>query len=100
MESNLTTYQYYFHIIKFNYRFIDSLQHLNTSLDKLTQNLTHGGLTALNNLWDYVENEHGGSDVKFNLLTRKGVYPYSYITNVTKFEEGEIALQQYCNLNI
>ena len=69
-------------------RFIDSLQHLNASLDKLVTNLTHGGVAPLKHLREYIDEEHEGSEEKFNLLTRKGVYPYSYVTTASDFEDG------------
>ena len=70
------------------FRFIDSLQHLNTSLEKLVTNLTHGGVAQLKHLREYVEEEHEGSEEKFDLLTRKGIYPYSYVTEASDFEDG------------
>ena len=64
------------------------MQHLNTSLDKLVTNLTHGGTAPLKHLWDYIVEEHDASEEKFALLTRKGVYPYSSIINANSFNDG------------
>ena len=78
----------YISIVTEKFRFIDSLQHLNASLDKLVTNLTHGGVATLKHLREYIDEEHEGSEEKFNLLTRKGVYPYSYVTTASDFEDG------------
>ena len=68
------------------------MQHLSTSLGKLVQNLLHGGPGELKLIQDYIDTEHGGDETKFDLLTRKGVYPYSYIDGVEKFAEGIVVL--------
>ena len=70
------------------FRFIDSAQHLATSLDKLVKNLTHHGTEHLTHLSNYIEEEHGGCETKLGLLSRKGVYPYSYVDSREKFSEG------------
>ena len=64
------------------------MQHLSTSLDKLVKNLLNSGVDNLKLTKDYVDTEHEGCEEKFELLMRKGVYPYSYIDNVSKFDEG------------
>ncbi|KAL5249225.1 hypothetical protein ACHWQZ_G018174 [Mnemiopsis leidyi] len=69
------------------FRFIDSLQHLSTSLDKLTRNLVNSGLENFKYTREFIDAEHDGCDEKFELLTRKGVYPYSYIDEAAKFDE-------------
>ena len=74
------------------FRFIDSLQHLSTSLDSLTKNLVNSGLDNLKYTKDYIDTEHGGSQEKFELLTRKGVYPYAYVDEAAKFNEGLFSL--------
>ena len=58
----------------------------------LVQNLLHGGPGELKLIQDYIDTEHGGDETKFDLLTRKGVYPYSYIDGVEKFAEGIVVL--------
>ena len=52
------------------------------------QNLTHTSTSQLKHLQSYIDDEYEGSEQKFNLLTRKGVYPYSHIQESTNFEEG------------
>ena len=78
-------------------QFKDSLQFLNSSLEKLTENLAakavHG--TKLEdvfpNLHKYFKEKWGHlPEEAFQMLTRKGVYPYSYMDNFEKFEETSL----------
>ena len=64
-----------------NLVFIDSLQFLNSSLEKLVDNLRKEGPDKFKVLSKYVESD------KVGLLLRKGIYPYEYINSVEKFEE-------------
>ena len=57
-------------------------------MDKLTRNLVNGGLENFKYTRAYVDTEHEGCDRKFGLLTKKGVYPYGYIDEADKFNEG------------
>ena len=52
-------------------RFIDSFKFMSSSLESLTKNLVSDG-KKLFGFEDY-------SDLQYDLLTRKGVYPYEYI---------------------
>ena len=61
-------------------RFIDSLQFMGASLEKLVLNLNPSQFTILK------ENIQGD----ISLLLRKGVYPYEYITSFTKFDEPQL----------
>ena len=54
-------------------RFIDSFKFMSSSLDSLTKNLVIGG-KKLFGFEDY-------SELQYDLLTRKGVYPYEYINS-------------------
>ena len=58
--------------------FIDSMQFMNSSLDKL-----------LKNLWDndfkYLTEEFGSKNLE--LLKQKGAYPYEYMNSFKKFKE-------------
>ena len=49
-------------------RFIDSFKFMASSLDSLTSNLVHGS----RKLFGFENN----SELQYNLLTRKGIYPY------------------------
>ncbi len=74
------------------YRFIDYQQHLSTSLEKLAKNLLNRGAENLKLTRNYIDTMHDtDQDEKFELLTRKGVYPYSYVDNHDKFDEGQLS---------
>ena len=61
-----------------NLTFIDSLQFMNSSLDKLVSNLTE-------DVFKYTSEQF--KDEKFNLMIRKGVYPYDFMDSFDKFDE-------------
>ena len=54
-------------------RFIDSFKFMSSSLDSLTKNLVSGGKKLFG-----FENY---SELQYDLLTRKGVYPYEYVNS-------------------
>ncbi len=68
--------------------FSDSYAHLSTSLDTAVKSLAENGSSAFPAVRKFVEQEHGGSEVKLKLLLRKGVYPYDYFTRIDRFKEG------------
>ena len=62
--------------------FIDSLAFLNSSLDKLASNLDED---------DYIYTKKYFTDpLQFNLMKRKGVYPYDYMDSFSKFNDTEL----------
>ena len=63
-------------------RFIDSFKFMATSLDSLVKNLVNGG-QRLAGFEEYLESP-------YKLLTRKGIYPYEYMTSWDKFKETEL----------
>ena len=79
-------------------RIQDSLQFLNCSLDKLVSNLREKGekdnktlketfpttYTYFKREWSHIEED------AFDMLSRKGVYPYEYIDSWDKFEETKL----------
>ena len=75
-------------------RFIDSFKFMSSSLDSLTKNLVRGG-KKLFGFEDY-------SELQYDLLTRKGVYPYEYINSWDRFEETQLPPISafYSNLNM
>ena len=75
-------------------RFIDSFKFMSSSLDSLTKNLVRGG-KKLFGFEDY-------SELQYNLLTRKGVYPYGYINSWDRFNETQLPPLDafYSNLNM
>ena len=73
-------------------RFIDSFKFMAASLDSLVNNLPEDGFINLG--------LHYSGD-KFNLLTKKGVYPYEYMDSLEKLEETELPPKEafYSRLN-
>ncbi|KAK3731608.1 hypothetical protein QZH41_004848 [Actinostola sp. cb2023] len=67
-----------------NLDFIDSLQFMNASLEKLVCNLAKEGDNKFSILKKYIEAS------KVPLLLRKGVYPYDYMDNIEKFKEPQL----------
>ena len=63
-------------------RFIDSFKFMSSSLDSLTKNLVNSG-KKLFGFKDY-------SELQYNLLTRKGAYPYEYMSSWDRFEEMQL----------
>ena len=75
-------------------RFINSFKFMASSLDSLTNNLVRHG-RKLFGFEDY-------SELQYNLLTRKGIYPYEYMSSWDKFEEFKLPPIEafYSNLNM
>ena len=75
----------------FEIRFIDSYKFLQTSLANLVSNLQPSDFKNLNRV------------IKHNtsLLTRKGVYPYDYVSSIDKLKETKLPSKEdfYSNLN-
>ena len=69
--------------LKHEIRFVDSLKFMNSSLANLVKNLGKNELTNLKRFFP--------DDVE--LLSRKGVYPYEYMTNFEKFQETQLPPQ-------
>src|SRR5688572_29954288 len=69
-------------------RFVDSLQFLNCSLDTLVKNLVKGG----NSKFVHMRRLHPNDD-QFNLLLRKGVYPYEYMDCAARMDETSLPSQ-------
>ena len=64
-------------------RFIDSFKFMASSLDSLMNNLVGCRGRKLFGFEDY-------SELQYNLLTRKGIYPYEYMLSWNKFEESQL----------
>ena len=62
--------------------FIDSLQFMSSSLDKLVSNLT-------NDAFKYTSEEIK-NDKKLKLMKQKGVYPYDYMDSFNRFSEKKL----------
>ena len=75
-------------------KFINSFKFMASSLDLLMNNLVKGS-RKLFGFEDY-------SELQYNLLTRKGIYPYEYMLSWDKFEESQLSPIEsfYSNLNM
>ena len=75
-------------------RFTDSFKFMSSSLDSLTKNLVGSG-KRLFGFEDY-------SELQYDLLTRKGVYPYEYVNSWDRFNETQLPPIDafYSNLNM
>lgn len=73
-----------FHFSIGHLTFIDSLQFLNASLEKLISNFAKEGFEKFRALKSYIEEE------KIPLLLRKDVYPYEYFDSFKKFSETRL----------
>ena len=73
-------------------RFIDSFKFMAASLDSLVNNLPKD---------DFVNLKRHYTGEKFNLLTRKGVYPYEYMDLLKKLKETKLPPNEvfYSRLN-
>ena len=73
-------------------RFIDSFKFMSTSLNKLVSNLPKEDFDKLKRYY---------TGEKFNLLTRKGVYPYEYMDSPERFKETKLPPKKafYSRLN-
>ena len=75
-------------------RFIDSFKFMASSLDSLMNNLVRGGRKLIG-FEDY-------SELQYELLTKKGIYLYEYMSSWDKFEESQLPPIEafYSNLNM
>ncbi|XP_048479424.1 uncharacterized protein LOC119694216 [Plutella xylostella] len=71
---------------KIQMKFIDSFQFLNSSLDTLSKSLSDNDFVFLNSEFK--------NDIQFNLLRRKGIYPYDYMDSWEKYDELELPPQE------
>ena len=69
-----------------NLVFIDSMQFMNSSLDKLVKNLSDED-------FKYLVEEFGFDNLK--LLKQKGDYPYEYMNSFEKFDEDKLPARKY-----
>ena len=75
-------------------QFIDSFKFMSSSLDSPTKNLVSSG-KQLFGFEDY-------SQSQYDLLTRKGIYPYEYMSSWDRFEETQLPPIEafYSKLNV
>ena len=75
-------------------RFIDSFKFMSSSLDSLTTNLVRGG-QRLFGFEEYTSKQ-------YELLVKKGIYPYEYMSGWDRFEETKLPPKEafYSKLNM
>ena len=69
-----------------NLVFIDSMQFMNSSLDKLVKNLSDED-------FKYLVEEFGSENLE--ILKQKGTYPYRYMNNFERFNEEKLPPRKY-----
>ena len=69
-----------------NLVFIDSMQFINSSLDKLVKNL-------LDEDFKYLVEEFGSENLE--ILKQKGTYPYEYMNSFERFNEKKLPARKY-----
>ncbi|XP_074035264.1 uncharacterized protein [Leptinotarsa decemlineata] len=71
------------------FRFIDSYRFMGASLDELVSTLDVKNLKILKKEFAELDDE------KFELLTKKGVFPYDYVDSVEKFLDTELPSKKH-----
>ena len=66
--------------------FIDSMQFMNSTLDKLVKNLVDKG-------FKYLVKEFGSKNLE--ILKQKGAYPYEYMKSFKRFNEDKLCARKY-----
>ena len=74
-----------------NLRFIDSFGFMSSSLSQLVVDLKQGGLDKFKN----VSEEFGYDTELTELMTRKGIYPYSFMDSYDKFDINPLTLTKF-----
>ena len=69
-----------------NLVFIDSVQFMNSSLDKLVKNLVDED-------FKYLVKEFGSENLE--ILKQKGAYPYEYMNSIERFNEEKLCARKY-----
>ena len=64
-------------------RFLDSYRLLMASLDSVAKSLDSTDFI-------YTRKNHGDSEEKFNLIRKKGTYPYEWLDDIKKFNNTEL----------
>ena len=68
--------------------FIDSMQFINSSFDKLVKNL-------VDEAFNYLVKEFSSENLKQNKLKQKGAYPYEHMNSFKRFNEDKLCGRKY-----
>ena len=77
---------FFFFFLNKNLVFIDSMQFMNSSLDKLVKNLSDED-------FKYLVEEFSSENLE--LLKQKGAYPYEYMNSFERFNEEKLPARKY-----
>ena len=77
--------------VLFEIRFLDTIGFMNTGIEKLVENLSSECKTIkeLRDTFEYTS-EHFTNDKQFELMTKKGIYPYDYIDDFNKMNDTSL----------
>ena len=84
IPNGLETYMAFF--LNKNLAFIDSMQFMNSSLDKLVKNLSDEDLKYLVEEFDFKNLE---------ISKQKGAYPYEYMNSFERFDEDKLPARKF-----
>ena len=71
-------------------RLIDSFKFMSSSLNSLTKNLVSGGIPEGQHSCKQLFGFKDHSELQYDLLTRKGIYPYVYMSSWDRFDESQL----------
>ena len=77
-------------------RFIDSFKFMSSRLDSLARNLV-GSTPSDSKGGKKLFGFENYSELQYELLTRKGIYPYEYMTFWDKFKESLPPIEAFCS---
>ncbi|KAL7291745.1 hypothetical protein TKK_0014531 [Trichogramma kaykai] len=84
-KERYITFSKYIHDSIINYRFIDSLKFLLASLDTVSSRLTEKPIVQ-----KVFKEDDNYNSKDIDLLTSKGIFPYEYITDLSKLSETSL----------
>lgn len=76
----------------FEIRFLDSISFMNSSLEKIAQNLTKDDFGLMRQMIDkdYAKGDQHKLNEMMDLICKKGVYPYEYMDSFERFKETSL----------
>ena len=74
------------HFLNKNLVFVDSMQFMNSSLDRFIKNMSDKD-------FKYLVEQFGSKDLE--LLKEKDAYPYEYMNSLDEFSEEKLPLRKY-----
>ena len=82
-------------LIMFELRFLDTLSFMATSIDKLSENLVVDCKTIQDKRKVFKNiSKQFTNDNEFELMIKKGIYPYDYIDNYNRLYENKLPTKE------